>query len=98
VLADRRCALRYHIASSISVEDSPAVTENVSSMGVYFVTDRPLTADQEVLLVFAFDHAAPETRVTCNGRIVRVERRPGGFGVAATYEAIGFEIGTKDGA
>jgi hypothetical protein len=96
VLSDRRRAPRYPIASVISVEDARAVTVNVSSIGVYFVTDQPLTAGQEVLLVLAFDHTAPaETRVTCHGRIVRVERLPEGVGAAATYEAIGFEIGTS---
>ena len=98
MLADRRLAPRYRIASTISVEDARAVTVNVSSMGVYFMTDRPLDADQEFQLVFAFEYSAPETRVTCNGRVVRVERRPVGFGVAATYEAIGFDIGTSDPA
>jgi hypothetical protein len=98
VLADRRRAPRYRMASTISVEDARAVTVNVSSLGVYFMTDRPLDADQELQLVFAFEHSAPETRVTCNGRVVRVERRPAGFGVAATYEAIGFDIGASDPA
>jgi hypothetical protein len=96
VLPDRRCAPRYPIASVISVGGERAVTNDMSSIGVYFVTDQPLTTGQEVLLVIAFDHAAPaETRVTCDGRIVRVEPRPEGFGVAATYEVIGFEIGTE---
>jgi hypothetical protein len=97
VLPDRRREPRYPLASNISVEDARAVTVNVSSVGVYFLTDQPLTAGQEVLLVLGFEHTAPAgTRVTCNGRIVRVDRRPEGFGVAATYEPIEFEVGTGE--
>lgn len=96
MLSDRRCAPRYPLVSVISVEGKRAVTVNVSSMGVYFVTDQPLTAGQAVLVVITFDHAASaETRATCDGRIVRVERQPDGFGVAATCEVIRFDIDTE---
>jgi hypothetical protein len=94
VLPDRRREPRYSMALIISVDDTGAVTMNMSSMGVYFVTGQPLAAGQEIQLGVSFKHAMPvRTRVTCSGRIVRVDGRPEGFGVAATYEPIGFEIG-----
>lgn len=83
------------MASVIAVDDARAITVNLSSTGVYFVTDQPLTAGQEILFVVTFEHSTPAgTRVTCNGRILRIDGRPDGFGVAATYEPIEFEIGT----
>lgn len=96
-MPNRRREPRYPMASIISVDDAGAVTVNMSSMGVYFVTGQPLTVDQEIRLVLAFEHTTPAgTRVTCNGRIVRVDGRHEGFGVAATYEPIGFEIGADE--
>jgi hypothetical protein len=93
VSSDRRRDRRYSMASVISVDDARAITVNLSSTGVYFVTDQPLTAGQQILLVLTFEHSTPAgTRVTCNGRILRVDGRPDGFGVAAAYEPIEFEI------
>lgn len=95
VSSDRRRDRRYPMASVISVDEGRAITINLSSTGVYFVTDQPLTAGQEILFVVTFEHSTRAgTRVTCNGRILRIDERPDGFGVAATYEPIEFEIGT----
>lgn len=83
------------MASVISVDGARAITVNLSSIGVYFVTDQPLTAGQEIQFVVTFEHAKPAgTRVTCNGRILRIDGRADGVGVAATYEPIEFAIGT----
>jgi len=96
VSSDRRRDRRYPMASVISVDDARAVTVNLSGTGVYFVTDQPFTAGQAILFVVTFEHSTPAgTRVTCSGRILRVDGRPDGFGVAATYEPIEFEIGTR---
>ena len=95
---DRRRALRYPIASTISVGETRAVTIDLSSTGVCFAANWPFTVGQEVPLVLSFEHSAPgKTRVICKARIVRVDRLFDRFQVAATYEPIGFEIGGTAG-
>jgi hypothetical protein len=90
---ERRRAPRYTVAHEILVNGGTGVTRDLSSSGVYFETDCLLVADQPVSLVFPFQHAAPSgTRAACAARVLRVDRRQRGYGVAATYEFIGFEI------
>ncbi len=63
---------------------------NVSSTGVYVEIACSLQLGQQVAFVFDFGHAAPGgTRAACAARVLRVDRRKKGYGVAATYEAIG---------
>ncbi len=90
---ERRRAPRYPLALEIDVNGGTGVTVNLSETGVYFLTAHAVAADQELALVFPFEHAAPSgTRAACAARVLRVDRRAEGFGVAATYETITFEI------
>ena len=90
---ERRLAPRYPVALDIEINGSTGVTMNLSSTGVYFETSYLLKRDQEISVVFPFEHAAPSgTRAACTARVLRVERRGKGYGVAATYEAITFEV------
>jgi len=91
--SERRSAPRYPVALEIGVNSSTGVTMNMSSSGVYFVTEHVLAPDQQVALVFPFEHAAPTgTRAACSARVLRVESRSPGYGIAATYEAITFQL------
>jgi PilZ domain-containing protein len=50
-------------------------TRDVSTAGVYIVTDRPPQRADTLRFTLRFDHAAPEAPLWlhCEGRIVRVE-------------------------
>jgi hypothetical protein len=90
---ERRLAPRYPVALDIEINGGTGVTTNLSTSGVYFETTCVVKADQEISLIFPFKHAAPSgTRAACTARVRRVERRGKAFGVAATYEAIAFEV------
>ena len=90
---ERRGAPRYPVALEIGVNGGTGVTVNLSSSGVCFETASLLRADQEVTLVFPFEHAAPSgTRAACAARVRRVHGGPRSYRVAATYETVAFEI------
>ncbi len=61
---------------------------DVSSIGVAFESSRPFTPGEEVAIVLPLYDGNPDLRVTCDARIVRVERRGDTFTVGATYEPL----------
>ncbi len=90
---ERRRAPRYPVALEIGVNEGTGVTMNLSSSGVFFETACAMRADQEVALVFPFEHAAPSgTRAACAARVLRVHGGPQKYQVAATYETVAFEM------
>lgn len=90
--AERRRAPRHTIELEIRVNRGTAVAKNLSEHGVYFETGDRLSPDEEVALVFPFEHAAPSgTRATCSARVLRVEERGPRYGVAVAYLTIAFE-------
>lgn len=60
------------------------VTRNVSWSGIYFLTDRPLTAGGDLTFSLNLSHALSGKPLTlsCHGEVLRVERYGGRFGVA----------------
>ena len=91
---ERRGDPRYEIAADIAVGGRfPARCVNLSSRGIYFCSDQAFISGQEVSMVLPFTSARPcHTRVTCTARIVRVERLRDGYGVAAVYDPVAFEV------
>jgi hypothetical protein len=68
-----------------------AVARNVSASGVYFVTDVALEAAQLVRFSLEFlDFPSGPIVVKCSARIVRVEERGVGRGVAASISSFEF--------
>lgn len=91
MLPERRRARRYPVSLEFAVEGGIGRTVNISSLGIYFETDRLVPAGFSFRLVLPFEYAIPGGAcVVCDARVVRVEQRPGRLGVAATCEAIGF--------
>ena len=85
-------AERYEATVPVSLEHGKGVTRNVSSSGVYFETDQAFTAGSAVSFRLDFENApGGPLRVTCEGKIVRVEQRDGKLGVAATITDYKFE-------
>jgi hypothetical protein len=89
---ERRCEPRYPVAVEIKVDNGSGMTANFSGTGVYFETRERLSADDEITIVFPFHHAVPGARASCSARVLRVDQRSDGIGVAASYEAISFEV------
>jgi hypothetical protein len=96
--SERREAPRYAITADIPLAGNVSITcVNLSSRGIYFHTGQAFVEGQEMSLTLPFNSAGPsETRVTCNARVVRVEQFRDGYGVAATYEPVAFEVAVAD--
>ena len=93
MLPERRRDRRYPVTLEFAIEGGIGRTVNISSLGIYFETDRPVPAGLSFRLVLPFEYAVPGgASVVWDARVVRVEQRPGRpLGVAATCEAIGFD-------
>jgi hypothetical protein len=90
---ERRRSPRYPVDLEIRVDEGTGVARNLGSGGVYFETGRLFSPGEEVVLVFPFEHAAPSgTLARCSARVVRVETRAMGYGVAVTCETVAFEM------
>ena len=83
---------RHQIELTLAVRDGSGRTLNVSSRGVYFETSERLAPGDTVLIVFPFERTAPGACVRCSASVVRVDWRGDLFGVAATYEPVGFSV------
>jgi hypothetical protein len=91
VLPERRRARRYPVSLEFALEGGIGRTVNISSLGVYFETEVPVAAGLSFRLVLPFEYAIPGgASIVWDARVVRVEQRPGRWGVAAICEAIGF--------
>lgn len=91
--SERRVVPRFSMTLEMQVDRQAATIRNFSSQGIYFETERKLAVAEEVTLIFQLGYAAvPGSQVACRARILRVEPRTVGFGVAATYENIAFQL------
>lgn len=89
---ERRRMPRYRLETDIEVENGSGQTVDVSCNGIFFETSRRLVPGDEISLVLPFEHTRPGSCVRCRATVVRVERRGGQFGVAATYEPVAFNL------
>jgi PilZ domain-containing protein len=92
-IADRRRAWRYPVILEVAVGNHIAISRDVSASGIYFETDAWLAPGQTFSFAFTLERVYPDVRLDleCAGTIVRVERRKGRFGVAATIDSWSFE-------
>ena len=85
--AERRRATRYQIVAPVRFEEGGAgVTCNVSTSGLFFETEEARSIGQSIGFFLDFEDAS----VQGEGRVVRVERLDGKFGVAAELSSYGF--------
>ena len=83
---EKRQAHRYPIAAAVRWEGGDGVTENISGSGVYFVTPQSLVVDEPIRLTLILPRES--IPLTAHGRVVRIERRDEGSGVAARLDEI----------
>ena len=80
----RRLAERYPLQLRVELPDGIGRTRDVSTAGVYLVTDRwyGIGESMEFTLVFPEPPAPPPVRLRCQGTVVRVEPREAEVGLA----------------
>lgn len=84
---DRRRAFRYRISLPVWLDDgAQGVTRDVSTCGMYFVCGRAYSLGAVLRLRCSLG----ETDVHCEGRVVRLERVPMGYGIA--LELLNFDF------
>lgn len=73
-------------------------TRDVSVSGVYFETEQSFSVGAPITFSMVLAHANPDVplRVQCQGHIVRVERRDGRIGIAATVTSVRFGEDEKE--
>ena len=92
MIQERRRVPRYRLDADIVVNDGSGRTIDLSANSVYFESLTAFAPGTEVALVFPFEHVARGTSVRCSARVVRVDQRGTGFGIAATYEPVSFTV------
>jgi hypothetical protein len=83
--------VRVATALRVRFATGEGVTRNVSASGIYFVTDTVFAVGQSIKLHIEFDDLpGGPLAVTCDGRVVRVERDGTARGVAAVISRFEF--------
>ena len=87
-----RSARRYVLALPVQLARGSGLTRDVSTGGVYFLTDQAYPLDSQLDLTLVFDATVPESpiQVQCHARVVRVELRSDGVGIAAAITSLSF--------
>ena len=87
-----RSVRRHVLALPVELARGSGVTRDVSTGGVYFLTDQVYPLDSQVDLTLVFGATLPESpiQVQCHARVVRVEPRSDGVGIAAAITSLSF--------
>ena len=87
-----RSVRRHVLALPVELARGSGVTRDVSTGGVYFLTDQVYPLDSQVDLTLVFGATLPESpiQVQCHARVVRVEPRSDGVGIAAAIKSLSF--------
>ncbi len=81
--AEQRAAARFDAALPVELDGVPAQTSNVSATGVYLETDVPHRVGDIVQFTIEFQLHGERHRLTCEGKVVRVDPHGDRVGVAA---------------
>jgi hypothetical protein len=86
---ERREAARYALALTLDFDAGTGITRDISALGLFFETDAPVAVgDSGRFALRDVDSTPAGIAVTCEGRVVRVERNGGRHGVAVIVERI----------
>jgi hypothetical protein len=91
--SEQRRAPRYRGKLPISLKSGEGITRDFNVSGIYFETDRPLSAGQSVEFSIVLKHTDSDRplHLKCLGEIVRVEESGPKIGVAASITSYSFE-------
>ena len=86
--AEQRAVQRISLEVPIMVGDTSGTTRNISGNGIYFVTEEPFSADENIQFSLALDYVVPGKllQFACQGRVVRVESLGEQYGIAARID------------
>ena len=73
---------RVLISLPVHLGDTKCVTHDVSAMGVFIVSEKPLKVVDQIKFIISIDSLIGELMIKCNGEIVRVEQCAEKVGVA----------------
>jgi hypothetical protein len=90
---ERRLAQRYRLALTVELEHGTGRTRDISSSGMFFMTDQFFTLGQSIRFTLLLEHVdpSPSSHVQCQGTVVRVEPQEGHLGVAVAFTEYQFE-------
>jgi hypothetical protein len=93
-VSDRREVARFAVRVPIDVNQiGRGSTIDVSATGIAFFIDRELQAGVQIQFELAFDDG--NSRLACDGHVVRVERRESKLFTAATIDNIEIKSRTE---
>lgn len=75
---------RYEVQLPVQFAAGDGVARNISTSGIYFETDSPLSAGAALNFTLVLEESpAGPMRMQCEARVVRVERKDGKVGIGA---------------
>ena len=95
-LPERRRAQRFRVALLVELTEGTAVTRDLSASGVFFEATRTFVVGECIQFTLVLEHVDPghAVHLHCCGRVVRIEPRSTGVGVAVTNIAYRIDSGT----
>ncbi len=85
-------AHRHPGKTPIELKDGKGITQNFSSTGIFFETDKSFAQGQPINFTIVLENVNPgcPVRVKCRGKIVRVEENGQKIGVAVAISSYNF--------
>ena len=82
---EKRVSQRIYFEMPVYIGQEKLVTHDVSSDGIYFLTDHPLAEGGDLSFSLDFDYALPgkPIKLGFQGEVVRIDQNDGNFGIAA---------------
>jgi hypothetical protein len=92
-ISEQRRAPRHRGKLPISLKSGEGITRDFNVSGIYFETDRPLSAGQSIEFSIVLKHTDPDRplHLKCQGEIIRIEESGPKIGVAASIKSFSFD-------
>lgn len=89
ILFEKRTTDRYMIRCLIHTAEERNWSENISSTGVYFVTQQDLRKNEVIHLTIKLNN---ESVVQCEGKVIRTDKQVQGYGIAVQFTRMMFGL------
>ncbi|MGK2944155.1 MAG: PilZ domain-containing protein [Desulfuromonadales bacterium] len=82
---EKRASQRIQVEMPVYIGHETAVTRDVSSTGIYFLTDQSFAEGVDLNFSLDLSYALPgkPVKLYCLGEVIRIERHGEKFGIAA---------------
>ena len=89
---EKRATTRYPAVLFVEFEQGGGWTRDVSATGACIETDQPLVCGAAIrFFLIQTNPQGWDTRVQCNGMVVRMEHTKDGWGIGVLMESVEFE-------